>query len=101
MPTTGNSQNARKSELRVVKGSSKGPHISGVSEGADEPHSDASDKGKDAEKGVVALVHEIELDPHGVNELSQWVDEIKSYWSSKFDALEAELRKPAGKSRKR
>jgi DNA-binding transcriptional ArsR family regulator len=42
-----------------------------------------------------------ELDPHGVNELTQWVEELRSFWSSKFDALEAELRKPAAKSRKR
>lgn len=42
-----------------------------------------------------------ELDPHGVNELSRWVDELKGFWSHKFDALEAELRKPASKSRKR
>ena len=42
-----------------------------------------------------------ELDPQGVNELTGWVDELRSYWASKFDALEAELRKPAGKPRKR
>jgi DNA-binding transcriptional ArsR family regulator len=42
-----------------------------------------------------------ELDPQGVNELAGWVDELRSYWATRFDALEAELRKPAGKSRKR
>jgi hypothetical protein len=42
-----------------------------------------------------------ELDPQGVNELAGWVDELRTFWASKFDALEAELRKPAGKSRKR
>lgn len=42
-----------------------------------------------------------ELDPQGVNELAGWVDELRSFWATKFDALEAELRKPTGKSRKR
>ena len=42
-----------------------------------------------------------ELDPEAVEELSRWVDELKGYWSNRFDALEAELRKPAGKARKR
>lgn len=48
-----------------------------------------------------------ELDPQGVNELAGWVDELQGFWASNFDALEVELRKqvelrkPAGKSRKR
>lgn len=42
-----------------------------------------------------------ELDPEAVAELARWVNELQGYWSTKFDALEAELRKPAGKTRKR
>ncbi|MBM0105261.1 winged helix-turn-helix transcriptional regulator [Steroidobacter sp. S1-65] len=42
-----------------------------------------------------------ELDPHGVAELSRWVEELKGFWAPRFDALEAELRKPAGRPRKR
>jgi DNA-binding transcriptional ArsR family regulator len=34
-----------------------------------------------------------ELDPAGVEELSDWIGRIRSFWSVKLDALEEELRK--------
>src|SRR6266576_3521392 len=34
-----------------------------------------------------------ELDAEGVNELADWINRIRSFWSTKLDALEQELRK--------
>jgi DNA-binding transcriptional ArsR family regulator len=34
-----------------------------------------------------------ELDPEGVGELADWISRIRSFWSTKLDALEQELRK--------
>lgn len=34
-----------------------------------------------------------ELDAEGVNELANWINRIRSFWSTKLDALEQELRK--------
>src|ERR1700744_5403529 len=34
-----------------------------------------------------------ELDPRGVDELADWINRIRSFWSEKLDALEQELRK--------
>jgi DNA-binding transcriptional ArsR family regulator len=34
-----------------------------------------------------------ELDPTGVNELTEWISRIRGFWSRKLDALEEELRK--------
>ena len=34
-----------------------------------------------------------ELDPEGVGELADWINRIRSFWSTKLDALEQELRK--------
>jgi DNA-binding transcriptional ArsR family regulator len=34
-----------------------------------------------------------ELDPAGVDELTDWINRIRSFWSTKLDALEEELRK--------
>ena len=34
-----------------------------------------------------------ELDPQGVGELADWITRIRSFWSSKLDALEQELHK--------
>lgn len=34
-----------------------------------------------------------ELDPAGVEELSEWVGRLQVFWSKKLDALEEELRK--------
>jgi DNA-binding transcriptional ArsR family regulator len=34
-----------------------------------------------------------ELDPHGVGELTDWIDRIRGFWSGKLTALEQELRK--------
>jgi DNA-binding transcriptional ArsR family regulator len=34
-----------------------------------------------------------ELDPSGIDEISSWVDEIRSFWAAKLDALQAQLRK--------
>jgi DNA-binding transcriptional ArsR family regulator len=34
-----------------------------------------------------------ELDKEGVDELSTWVIQLRRFWASKFDALEAALRK--------
>jgi DNA-binding transcriptional ArsR family regulator len=34
-----------------------------------------------------------ELDPAGVDELADWINRIRSFWSTKLDALEEELRK--------
>jgi DNA-binding transcriptional ArsR family regulator len=32
-----------------------------------------------------------ELDPRGVRELAEWITRIRSFWSTKLDALEQEL----------
>ena len=32
-----------------------------------------------------------ELDPEGVDELGLWIDELRSFWSNKLDALERAL----------
>jgi DNA-binding transcriptional ArsR family regulator len=34
-----------------------------------------------------------ELDPSGLNELSGWVNEIRSFWGAKLESLEAQLKK--------
>ena|SRR5690348_8616356 len=34
-----------------------------------------------------------ELDPSGINEISAWVDEIRSFWATRLDALQAQLKK--------
>lgn len=34
-----------------------------------------------------------ELDPEGVGEVAEWVNDLRRFWSGKLDALEAELRK--------
>jgi DNA-binding transcriptional ArsR family regulator len=34
-----------------------------------------------------------ELDPRGVGELTEWITRVRSFWSSRLDALEEELRK--------
>ena len=34
-----------------------------------------------------------ELDPQGVEELAGWITRVRSFWSSKLDALEEELHK--------
>ena len=34
-----------------------------------------------------------ELDTVGLNELSGWIDEIRSFWAAKLDSLEAQLKK--------
>ena len=34
-----------------------------------------------------------ELNPEGVNELSAWVDRIRSFWNPKLDALEDALKR--------
>src|SRR3569832_1423838 len=34
-----------------------------------------------------------ELDPEGVGEVADWVNDLRKFWSGKLDALEAELRK--------
>ena len=34
-----------------------------------------------------------ELDPEGVDELTNWIARIRGFWSEKLDALEEELRK--------
>jgi DNA-binding transcriptional ArsR family regulator len=34
-----------------------------------------------------------ELDKEGVDELTNWVNEIRRFWADRFDALEAALRK--------
>ncbi|HEY3888052.1 MAG TPA: metalloregulator ArsR/SmtB family transcription factor [Caulobacteraceae bacterium] len=33
-----------------------------------------------------------ELDPEGVDEMSAWIAQIRRFWSSRLDALEAQLR---------
>jgi len=33
-----------------------------------------------------------ELDRDGVEQLAEWVEELRSFWDGKFDALEAALR---------
>ena len=35
-----------------------------------------------------------ELDPQGIGEVANWVNDLRRFWTSKLDALEAELRKP-------
>jgi DNA-binding transcriptional ArsR family regulator len=32
-----------------------------------------------------------ELDPRGVGELAEWINRIRSFWSTKLEALEQEL----------
>ncbi len=34
-----------------------------------------------------------ELDPEGVGEVADWVNDLRKFWAGKLDALEAELRK--------
>jgi DNA-binding transcriptional ArsR family regulator len=34
-----------------------------------------------------------ELDPEGVGEVADWVNDLRKFWANKLDALEAELRK--------
>ena len=34
-----------------------------------------------------------ELDPEGVGEVAEWVNDLRKFWSGKLDALEAELKK--------
>ena len=34
-----------------------------------------------------------ELDPDGVNEVADWVNDLRKFWANKLDALEAELKK--------
>jgi DNA-binding transcriptional ArsR family regulator len=34
-----------------------------------------------------------ELDPEGLDELADWITRIRSFWSTRLDALEEELRK--------
>lgn len=34
-----------------------------------------------------------ELDPQGVGELADWITRVRSFWSSRLNALEEELRK--------
>jgi len=34
-----------------------------------------------------------ELDPEGVGDVADWVNDLRKFWSGKLDALEAELRK--------
>lgn len=34
-----------------------------------------------------------ELDPNGVNEVADWVNDLRKFWAGKLDALEAELKK--------
>jgi DNA-binding transcriptional ArsR family regulator len=34
-----------------------------------------------------------ELDPDGVGEVADWVNDLRKFWSGKLDALEAELKK--------
>ena len=36
-----------------------------------------------------------ELNPEGVQELSEWVERLRRFWAVKLDALETELRKDA------
>lgn len=33
------------------------------------------------------------LDPHGVSEVADWVERIKSFWNPRLDALEAVLKR--------
>ena len=39
-----------------------------------------------------------ELDPAGLDEMSAWVTEIRRFWSSRLDALEAQVRKEMDES---
>ena len=34
-----------------------------------------------------------ELDPDGVNQVADWVNDLRKFWANKLDALEAELKK--------
>lgn len=34
-----------------------------------------------------------ELDPEGVGEVADWVNDLRKFWANKLDALEAELKK--------
>jgi DNA-binding transcriptional ArsR family regulator len=40
---------------------------------------------------VAAQKRIYELDPRGVGELTEWIARIRSFWSTKLDALEQEL----------
>lgn len=42
-----------------------------------------------------------ELDRHGVDELAKWVDELKRFWSVRFDRLEAALRQTPPRKRRK
>ncbi len=33
------------------------------------------------------------LDPDGVDELADWINDLRKFWAGRLDALEAELRK--------
>ena len=35
-----------------------------------------------------------ELDPEGISEVADWVNDLRKFWTVKLDALEAELMKP-------
>jgi len=35
-----------------------------------------------------------ELDPQGIGEVAAWIGGLRKFWTTKLDALEAELRKP-------
>jgi DNA-binding transcriptional ArsR family regulator len=32
-----------------------------------------------------------ELDPDGVNEISEWIERLRAFWTAKLDALETQL----------
>jgi DNA-binding transcriptional ArsR family regulator len=34
-----------------------------------------------------------ELDPSGIDEISRWVEEIRSFWATKLDALQTQLKR--------
>jgi len=36
-----------------------------------------------------------ELDPDGVNEISEWIERIRAFWTAKLDALETQLEEQA------
>lgn len=35
-----------------------------------------------------------ELDPQGIGEVANWIADLRKFWSTKLDALEAELGRP-------
>jgi DNA-binding transcriptional ArsR family regulator len=42
---------------------------------------------------AVAQKRFYELDPEGVGEVADWVNDLRKFWATKLDALEAELKK--------